>query len=131
MTVRDATDAGASGKRSPWETDCVELFFDTDPLEIPPRHAQAYTSRTFRLFVTPRDVKKLHAMGNIKAEDCRIELKQTEREYSFTLEIPVKTGNVLGFDVKIDDAGDGKMQETVLGNSSKLHLKRCDFSIVK
>lgn len=131
MTVRDATDAGASGKRSPWETDCVELFFDTDPLEIPPRHAQAYTSRTFRLFVTPRDVKKLHTMGNIKAEDCRIKLKQTGREYSFTLEIPVKTGNVLGFDVKIDDAGDGKMQETVLGNSSKLHLKRCNFSIVK
>ena len=131
MTVRDATDAGPSGKRFPWETDCTELFFDTAPLQIPQRHAQAYTPQTFRLFVTPRDAKKLHAMGSIKAEDCKLELKQTKGEYSFSLEIPAKTGTVLGFDVKIDDADGKRLTETALGPGKELHRNRCNFNLVK
>ena len=34
LTVEDSTDAGPTGKRKPWETDCVELFFDTDPVDF-------------------------------------------------------------------------------------------------
>lgn len=131
MNVNDSTDAGASGKRAPWETDCVELFFDLAPEFLPTEHAQAYTPETFRLFVTPRDVTKLHGTGAVKISDCKLDVKQNADGYSFTLEIPAKTGNMLGFDVKIDDADGKKVTETVLGNGEKLHNSRCNFSIVK
>ena len=131
MSVKDATDAGATGKRFPWQTDCTELFFDLAPFVIPPTHAHAYTPETFRLFITPRDVVKLHTMGAIKASDCKLDVKQTADGYSFTVAIPAKTGSALGFDVKIDDAGGAKFMETQLGIGKELHNHRCNFSIVK
>lgn len=131
MTVRDATNAGPTGKRQPWETDCVELFFDTDPLNLPQRHAQAYTPQTFRLFVTPRDAKKLYASGTVKLEDCKLDVEQDKNGYSFTLTIPAQTGKLLGFDVKIDDTDNKKLTEFMLGNGRELHRNRCNFSIVK
>ena len=70
-------------------------------------------------------------MGSIKAEDCKLELKQTKGEYSFTLEIPAKTGTVLGFDVKIDDADGKRLTETALGPGKELHRNRCNFNLVK
>ncbi len=130
MTVRDATDAGPSGERRPWETDCVELFLDVDPLNLPQRHAQAYTPQTFRLFVTPRDAVKLHAQGGVKPGDCKLDVKSDANGYAFTLVIPAETGNVLGFDVKIDDRAGEKMAETTLGTGKELHRNRCNFSLV-
>ena len=131
MSVKDATDAGATGKRFPWQTDCTELFFDLAPFVIPPTHAHAYTPETFRLFITPRDAVKLHTMGAIKASDCKLDVKQTADGYSFTVAIPAKTGSALGFDVKIDDAGGAKFMETQLGIGKELYNHRCNFSIVK
>ena len=131
MSVKDATDAGATGKRFPWQTDCTELFFDLAPFVIPPTHAHAYTPETFRLFITPRDAVKLHTMGAIKASDCKLDVKQTADGYSFTVAIPAKTGSALGFDVKIDDAGGAKFEETQLGIGKELYNHRCNFSIVK
>ena len=109
MRVKDATDAGVSGTRSPWETDCVEFFFDTDPLFIAEHNPQAYTDNNFRLFITPRDGRKLHTMG--------IDAK--------------KTGKYLGFDVKIDDSDGKTVKEFPLGNGKELYKNRCNFSIAK
>jgi len=131
MTIRDTTDAGPSGKRAPWQTDCVELFFDTAPLDLPLHHAQAYTPETFRLFITPRDTEKLHSQGKIEIKECRLNLSQNKDGYSFTLVIPRKTGKMLGFDVKVDDANSSGVTETKLGAGKDLYLNRCNFSIVK
>lgn len=133
MWVNDTTDAGPSGKRSPWQTDCVELFFDLNPTFIPITHAQAYTPQTFRLFVTPRDATKLHAQGDIKAEDCKLTVSQDARGYALELTIPAKAGHLLGFDVKIDDAADAsdQVKEFQLGKGLKLYQNRCSFSLVK
>ena len=131
MNVRDNTAEGASGKRNPWENDCTELFFDLAPEFLPPTHAQAYTPETFRLFVTPRGTEKLHVMGAVKPEDCKLDVKQNADGYSFVLEIRAATGKMLGFDVKIDDAGNGKIRETTLGKGKELYRNRCNFSIVK
>lgn len=131
MNVRDNTAEGASGKRNPWENDCAELFFDLAPEFLPPTHAQAYTPQTFRLFVTPRGTEKLHVMGAVKPEDCKLDVKQNADGYSFVLEIRATTGKMLGFDVKIDDAGNGKIRETTLGKGKELYRNRCNFSIVK
>ena len=131
MSVKDTTDAGATGRRSPWETDCTELFFDLAPEYLPAAHAQAYTPQTFRLFVTPRGTEKLHVMGAVKPDDCKLDVKQSADGYSFKLEIRAATGKMLGFDVKIDDAGNGKIRETTLGKGKELYRNRCNFSIVK
>lgn len=131
MNVKDSTDAGLSGERPPWKTDCVELFFDTDPLHIPLKFPQAYTHNTFRLFITPRDAVKLHASGAVKVSDCKLNLRQDKAGYGFTIEIPAEVGALLGFDVKIDDASGISVTETVLGGGKTLHRNRCNFSIVK
>ena len=129
MNVQDRTDSGPAGSRSPWETDCVELFFDTEPQNLSPRHAQAYTEQTFRLFVTPRDKRKLHALGAVKPETCRLQTSLKKDGYSFTLTIPVNAVKYLGFDVKIDDS-DGKIvKEFTLGSGEKLFQNRCSFSL--
>lgn len=129
MNVTDSTDAGASGGRPLWKTDCVELFFDTDPLYIPLNHPQAYTRNTFRVFITPRDAVKLHISGAVKASDCKLDLRQDKTGYSFTLGIPADVGALLGFDVKIDDASGTAVAETVLGVGKELFRNRCNFSI--
>lgn len=129
MTVRDTSDSGPAGTRNPWETDCVELFFDTAPQNIPARHAQAYTDKTFRLFITPRDKQKLHALGAVKPEMCKLQTSLNKDGYSFTLTIPVSVGKILGFDVKIDDSNGKTIQEFTLGSGEKLFQNRCNFSL--
>lgn len=129
MRVKDASGSGPSGNRKPWETDCVELFFDLAPFFLPQTHAQEYTPKTFRVFVTPRDAEKLHTSGAVKPADCRLDVKQNADGYSFILVIRAKTGSALGFDLKIDDSDGSKIRETTLGSGTELHKKRCNFSI--
>ena len=107
----------------------MELFFDTAPQNLPVRHAQAYTKETFRLFITPRDKQKLHALGAIKPEMCKLQTSLNKDGYSFTLTIPVSTGKALGFDVKIDDSDGKNLKEFSLGNGNQLHKNRCNFSL--
>ena len=131
MDVKDSTDAGrtGTGSRPLWETDCVELFFDTDPLNLPLIHPDAYTRNTFRLFITPRDPVQLHTWGAIQASACDLQIRSNPSGYSFRLEIPAETGALLGFDVKIDDAAGNSLRETTLGSGKKLFRNRCQFSL--
>ena len=129
MDVKDSTDAGRTGSRPLWETDCVELFFDTDPLNLPLIHPDAYTRNTFRLFITPRDPVQLHTWGAIQASACDLQIRSNPSGYSFRLEIPAETGALLGFDVKIDDAAGNSLRETTLGSGKKLFRNRCQFSL--
>ncbi len=129
MDVKDSTDAGRTGSRPLWETDCVELFFDTDPLNLPLIHPDAYTRSTFRLFITPRDPVQLHTWGAIQVSACDLQIRSNPSGYSFRLEIPAETGALLGFDVKIDDAAGNSLRETTLGAGKKLFRNRCQFSL--
>jgi domain of unknown function (DUF1083) len=134
MNVRDATDAGPATGKAPWKTDCVELFFDTVPFLVPEQHPQSHISKqgTFRLFVTPRDKKRLSGMGAVIPEACRLETVQNTDGYSFRIEVPVKECSALGFCVKVNDARNrGDVLETVLDNIAVPHQHCCCFSIVK
>ena len=129
MNVSDPSEAKKSDSVKPWETDCVELFFDTEPLHLPYQFAQAYLPTTFRLFVTPRGQKKLHAIGKIDPEKCKLDLKQTPEGYSFTLEIPVQTKKYLGFGVQIDDFDGTRLRQIATGKDMFDH--RCNFGIAE
>lgn len=132
LNVRDASDAGPNGTRNPWETDCAEFFFDLNPSLIPQLHAQAYTPQTFRLLVTPRDPKaRLHAIGPVKPEDCRLDVSTTADGYTLTLTVPARAGDLLGFDLKLDDADGAAIRETTLGTGTELFKNRCSFSVVR
>ena len=127
LKVQDSTDAGPTGKRKPWETDCVELFFDTDPLCIPEQHAQAYTKNTFRIFITPRD-GKLSAQG-IDSAVFKHSVKCEKDSYTVELAFPAKTGKYLGFECKVDDydAAGKRASETQIGSGKALYRDRCAF----
>ena len=131
LTVQDATDAGETGKRNPWGTDCVELFFDTDPLNIPERFAQNYTADTFRIFITPRD-GKLTAQG-IDPAVCKHSVKCEKDSYTVELSFPMKTGKYLGFECKIDDfdAAGKRIGESQIGKGTELYRNRCSFGLAK
>lgn len=132
LNVRDASDAGPNGTRNPWETDCAEFFFDLNPSLIPQLHAQAYTPQTFRLLVTPRDPKaRLHAIGPVKPEDCRLDVSTSADGYTLTLTVPARAGDLLGFDLKLDDADGAAIRETTLGTGTELFKNRCSFSVVR
>ena len=131
LTVQDPSDAGATGKRTPWETDCVELFFDTAPLSIPESFAQAYTKNTFRIFLMPRD-GKLKTMG-IDPAKCKYSAKCGKDSYTAELEIPAETGNFLGFECKIDDfdAAGKLVGEAQIGDGEKLYARRLFFVLAE
>ncbi len=131
MKVFDPSDAGPSGKRKPWETDSVELFFDLAPLQLSRIDATAYTPSTFRLFVLPRDSRKLLASGGIRAEACRLDFRTESDGYSFTLEIPGKADGPLGFDLKVNDRNGTSLRTTRLGSGREIHVNRCQFGILR
>ena len=131
LTVQDASDAGPTGRRNAWETDCVELFFDADPLLMPERFAQNYTADTFRLFITPRD-GRLTAQG-INPAVCKHSVKCEKDSYTVELSFPAKTGKYLGFECKIDDfdAAGKRVGETQIGEGAELYKKRGSFGLAK
>ena len=130
LTVQDATDAGETGKRNPWETDCVELFFDTDPLFIAERYAQAYTQNTFRIFIMPRD-GKITAQG-IDPATCKYSVKCGKDSYTAEFSIPANIGKYLGFECKVDDydAAGKQVGESQIGEGKRLHSNRLGFVLV-
>ena len=135
MRVRDTSDAGPTAGRPLWKTDCVELFFDPAPFQLPERHPDAHINKpgAFRLFVTPRDEKKLSGMGAVDSAACRLTVNRNDSAgYSFRLEIPVNSCPALGFCVKINDAQETKVRETALkGVPMPVHLNCTSFPIVK
>lgn len=134
LKIKDGTDSGAIGTRSPWESDCVELFFDLNPLLITDKmHPQLYTPETFRLFILPRDNMKLTVLGTaIKAENCVARGKTASDGYELTVDIPVECGRFLGFDIKIDDfEGTHKVSETSFSGGKEMYKKRCNFAVAE
>ena len=129
LTVQDATDAGSTGERKMWETDCVELFFDTDPQNIPERFAQTYNQNTFHIFITPRD-GKLTAQG-IDPAVCKHSVKCEKDSYTIELSLPAKTGKYLGFECKITDydAAGKRIGGSQIGKGTGLYKNRCSFGV--
>lgn len=107
--INDATDAGVTGKRYPWDTDSAELFIDAAPEKLG-KKPETYTPQTTRFFITPRDPagKQLTVWSkHIKAADCRLQIRCTTKGWSFDLSFP-DTGfapDKMGFDIVINDSG--------------------------
>jgi len=133
LAVKDATDSGPTRKRQLWQTDCIELFFDLNPTSLGLTHPEAYTSNTFRVFITPRDAEKLVVWGDVlKAVDCRLKVETSSDGYQVLLTLPVKVSPYLGFDVKIDDAGTtgAAVKESNLSHETRTDKNRCNFGLV-
>ena len=132
LEVRDATQPGTPKNAEPWQTDSVELFFDSRPEITPMRHPHNYTDHTFRLFVVPHAKQKLSSMGEFSCDTAHFKLDPTPTGYRFDLSFPRQTGRYLGFDVKINDFSKGKkLRETTLSGKAELYRDRCNFTIVE
>ncbi len=127
--IPDVTDAGASGKRKPWETDCAELFFDLAP-HIAGTHPDRYTDMTFRAFITPRDAegKQLAVWSkSIKKEDCKLAVRKADGGWTFELILPVKASTI-GFEIISSDSG---KRTGSWAESKKAFADRQEFGIVE
>lgn len=134
IVVHDDTNAGPRGVRAPWETDCVELFCDPDPLNLTDEHPERYNKQVFRLFWMPRNGpgKKLHG------QNVRFNENQHSGVHSITEKTYVVSGSfrvknkAAGFGIKINDAENSSsktIREAVFGEG-KLFEDRCLFPVI-
>ena len=133
VEVRDTTPAGPRGRRDLWRTDCVELFFDLDPLHLPLRHTARYTPQVFRLFLTPHDGEKLHTMHGISAQECDVKTELLPEGYAFNVTIRRKVnGAYLGFECKTDDAAPAAfLGESSLSGKHRPNEYRTRFELIE
>lgn len=133
VEVKDTTPAGPRGNRYLWRTDCVELFFDLDPLHLPLRHTSRYTPQVFRLFLTPRDRETLHVMHNIRPEECDVKTEILPDGYAFTVNIRRKVnGTYLGFECKTNDASSSAfLGESSLSGQLRPNEYRTRFELIE
>jgi len=142
ITVVDSTDSGSRADgREPWEQDCVELFFDTAPEQLAFRHPDIYTKNCFRLFLLPRLPVDRQCVAwsrddspLIKSE-IRHTVEKTKNGYRIRLEVPLSVSpatDLLGFDVKVDDARAGEKTYRAISwtNSPNGYKDRTAFGII-
>lgn len=133
--VTDSTDAGPSGERKPWESDSIELFFDSAPTVIPALHPGKYTAGTGRAFITPRDPegKQLTLWSEtLKTEELAFTCRTTPAGYRVRLELPLEvSGGYLGFEVKVNDAAENGRRQASWCGAPLTYEKRTDFGIIR
>ena len=138
--VADKTNSGESAGREMWEQDCIEIFFDNDPLELIGLNGRHYTPQTFRLFILPRlDKEKqlvtwLDPKSPFKTADFKHTVKVSPEGYEAEITFPAeKVSGIIGFDVKISDAQPGKKAHRTAAWSSqdKGYIYRSIFNLIK
>ena len=138
--VADKTDSGNPDGRNMWEQDCIEIFFDNDPLTLFGLKAMNYTPETFRLFVLPRLEKEKQLVGwfdpksRFKIEDFKHSVKVSPDGYEVEITMPAdKISDIIGFNVKASDALSGKKAHcsTAWSNRKMGHLYRTAFNVIK
>ena len=134
IVVHDGTDAGPLGRREAWESDCVELFCDPDPLNFTGDHPERYNKQVFRLFWLPRNgpgkkLKSINARFDKNQHSGVHSIK--EKTYTVSGFFHVKN-KAAGFGIKINDAENKNskaVREAVWGDG-KLFENRCLFPVI-
>lgn len=137
--VNDKTAAGPAGDRALWQTDSVELFLDFNPMRFPVRHSAAYTDDVIRAFIMPHNPEKERLIfwkgtdKNHLIPGTAFHSELLPDGYSFTLSLPVKELDFVGFDIKVNDA-ESPATEVVRSVSwsgrNNTHQNRFSFGIV-
>lgn len=138
--VVDTTDSGESAGRDMWQQDCIEIFFDNDPLKLIGLNAEIYTPETFRMFVMPRlaedkqFVSWIDPKSRFKASDLKYSSKVTPDGYE--VEITILNENIadiIGLDVKVSDALPGKKAHRSAGwfTGKGSNMYRTVFNLIR
>ena len=143
VSVRDSTDSGADPNgRSPWDQDCVELFFDRRSDTSALEHPEKYTQDVFRLFLLPRlkkeNVRFMDHPVRSSVADFPCEIRTTADGYTVKLTLPERLlpadGKEFGFEIKVDDAEtpSGKtVREASWVNGDRPFRNRLAFGIIQ
>ncbi len=132
LSVDDATSSGADpAGRRPWQQDCVELFFDFDPLRLDPDHPRQYTADTFRIFLLPRLKRDRTVVWSDSPRSVRTEYRTTQTGYTVSLRIPCDAP-VIGFALKLNDAAPGANahRSLISAGEAELHRDRTSFHLL-
>lgn len=112
LFVRDATIGPRM--RNPWEEDCIEFFFDRNPLTDLDR--DRHTADCFRLFIRPAAADappRIDALGKIDLKSVKWNVARESEGYRVNLELPLKTP--FSFDLSTDDGTPKRIQHNWSG----------------
>lgn len=138
ILVKDSTDSGEAQERERWNQDCVELFFDPDPLNFSGKSGELYSPETIRMFINPRLKEKqieIVPEERLVLQDVDYKISNTSEGYEVILELPRKiiaTNKMLGLDIKLDDAATPEKERTSVTASGnwKTYRNRLQFNLV-
>lgn len=144
ISVRDPEPSGVGGGRDPWEQDCVELFIDIAPEDMPVKHAGKYTGNVARMYILPYEEAgnqlriKTNGVEWLVRDALVCDVKILDGGYEVNLEIDmVKTGirggSLLGFDVAVDDARgvEKATRQRLWSSRGDAYKNRCSFGILE
>ena len=112
LFVRDATIGPRM--RNPWEEDCIEFFFDRNPLADLDR--DRHTADCFRLFIRPAAADappRIDTLGKIDLKSVKWNVSRESEGYRVNLELPLKTP--FSFDLSTDDGTPKRIQHNWSG----------------
>ncbi|PAW76497.1 MAG: hypothetical protein B9S32_14720 [Verrucomicrobia bacterium Tous-C9LFEB] len=145
INVQDAVSSGNPAERNPWEQDCIELFFDTDPTYLGGAHPTTYHEGVGRIFILPRVAEqgvKFQGRGVSQIVDRGIKPRIQKRTdgYDVALTIPLAAlnivtpanGKTIGFEILVDNAEGAQKALEQIGWSSdgKAHEDRLSFGFI-
>ena len=123
--------------KSPWEGDCIELFFDARPSELLERNP--YTDHVFRLFLAPKSANGLpeefSGSRNLDLRKITCSIRDTGTDYSATVTIPWEALNLsapapIGFDLILNNSDGEKRKSAVPWAGNKYNWRdRFNFGI--
>ena len=136
IDVRDRK-RGNRPLKSPWEGDCIELFFDARPSEHLDRNP--YTPHVFRLFLAPKSANGLpeefSGSRNWNLSRLQYRIHDTGSDYSASVTIPWKElhlagPSLLGFDLILNNSDGEKRSSAVPWAGNKFNWRdRFNFGI--
>ncbi len=115
IRVSDRTPSSSFGKLHWWDQDCVELFLDAAPKQLPLKHPTEYHGHVTRLFLLPRapEAERLQIWpgkdSGFRKTDfpCRFEFSADGYAVFVTLPAFDNT-DFIGFNLVVNDAEGGK-----------------------
>ncbi len=105
---------------TPWEGDCIELFFDSRPSELLERNP--YTDHVFRLFLAPKSANGLpeefSGSRNLDLRKLTHRIKDSGTDYSMTVTVPWESLRLsapapIGFDIIRNDSNGSRRESAV------------------
>jgi Carbohydrate family 9 binding domain-like len=142
VKVRDDQLSQSTDAKSPWESDCVELFMDLNPLGGNLNFFTNHHKKCFHLIIPSivggnAKIIRVGASSDITPlQNIKTRIKKTNKGYEMTIRIPLKKilGNIkgqsIGFTMAVNDNDQGKYKYNLTWVGKKNYMNRSRFGVL-